>query len=103
MHFILVGLFAIALCHQVFRKSEEEFCSYQQTMYKIILTPSVISCALYCEKDKIKCSRFVYDEIQQECMLYQDEQSTELGADYTSGGRSLYLRLHEGTSICLSE
>ena len=102
MHFLLVGLFVVVFSQQVYRQSKE-FCPYQQTMYKLILTPSVTSCALYCEIDKARCSRFVYDKIQEDCILYQDEQSRELGAKYTFGGRSLYLRSHKGTSICWRE
>ena len=98
MHFLLVGLFAVALSQQVYRQSEE-FCPYQQTMYKTMLTPSVTFCALYCEIDKDRCSRFVYDKVQEECVLYKDEQNIEVGANYISGGRSLYLRSHKGSSI----
>ena len=96
MHFLFVGLFAIVLCHQVYRKSEE-FCPYQHTMYTIILAPSVVSCAACCQIDKVRCSRFVYDKVQEECMLYQDKESIEVGANYTFGGRSLYLRSNKGT------
>ena len=64
MYYLLVGLFDVALSQQVHRQSGE-FWPYQQTMYKIMLTPSVTSCALYCEMDNARCSRFVYDKVQE--------------------------------------
>ena len=95
MHLPLVGLFAVALCNQVFRKSEE-FCPYGQTTYIKVSASSVISCAAYCDIDKGGCSRFVYDADQDECTMYRSIEGIMNGSIDTSTGRTLFLSSHKG-------
>ena len=95
MHLLLVVLFAVALSYQVFRKSHE-FCPYYQGLYTNVAAPSLVSCAMYCDKDKPGCSGFVYDEVQEQCMLHQDSHGTHSETNNTSAGGHLFLSSHKG-------
>ena len=95
MHLLLVGLFAVALSNQVFRKSEE-FCPYGQTAYIKVSASSVISCAVNCDKDKGGCSRFVYDADQEECTMYRSIEGIVNGFIDTSTGGTLFLSSRKG-------
>ena len=63
MHILFVGFMAITLGFQVFRKSEE-YCPHEQRMYVNVSSPSLISCATYCDVDKTGCARLC-------CMTYR--------------------------------
>jgi hypothetical protein len=100
MHILFVGFVAIALGFQVFRKSEE-YCPYEQRMYVNISAPSLISCATYCDVDKTGCARFVYDAVQEECIMLHDIQNMLQGIQnngyiYISTGQRLFLSSNEG-------
>jgi hypothetical protein len=69
-YLFLVGLFSIAICSHIFRKSDE-FCPNEQIKYiTILLAPSLVSWAVYCDVDKARCSRYVYNNLPKKCMLY---------------------------------
>lgn len=91
----LIGLFSTVASYEIFRKSDQ-FCPYYQRMYISKPMSSLVSCAEDCTIDKAICSRFVYDENQQECILYQAKPSIDDGLLYTSTGQNLFLVSHEG-------
>ena len=95
MFLLLIGLFSTVLSYDFFRKSDQ-FCPYYQRMYISKPMSSLVSCAVYCNIDKAICSRFVYDENQKECILYQDKPSIDDGLVYTSTEQRLFLSSHEG-------
>ena len=95
MYLPLVGLFAVALSNQVFKKPQE-FCPYGQTTYIKVSTSSVISCAAKCDTDKGGCSRFVYDADQGECTMYWSIVGIMNGSIDTSTGRTLFLSSRKG-------
>ena len=51
---------------------------------------------MYCDKDKPGCSGFVYDEVQEQCMLHQDSHGTHSETNNTSDGGHLFLSSHKG-------
>jgi hypothetical protein len=100
MHILFVGCIAIILGFQIFRKSEE-YCSYEQRMYVNLSAPSLISCATYCDVDKTGCARFVYDAVQEECIMLHGIQNMlqgiqNNGSIYISTGQRLFLSSNEG-------
>jgi len=95
MFLLLIGLFSTVLIYEIVRKSDQ-FCPYYQRMYISKPMSSLVSCAEDCAIDKAICSRFVYDENQKECILYQAKPSTDDGLVYTSTGQRLFLSSHEG-------
>ena len=96
MYLFLVGLFSIAICSQIFRKSDE-FCPNEQIKYMTILSaPSLVLCALYCDVDKVRCSRYVYDNLQKKCMLYNGLLGIQNDPTYTTDGQSLFINSYKG-------
>ena len=93
-----VGLLAVVTSNQVFRKLEE-FCPYYQDIYINISTSTSVSCAVYCHVQTPGCSRFTFDEVKEECLLYQSNQYLYNETNSTSFRQSFFLSTCEGIYI----
>lgn len=78
MHLLLAGLLSMALSNQIFKMSNP-YCPYNLTIHTEISTRSIISCVIYCYRNKNGCSIFVYEEFQDVCtMLLQGKKAWKM-------------------------
>jgi hypothetical protein len=64
------------------------------------------SCATYCDVDKTGCARFVYDAVQEECIMLHGIQNMlqgiqNNGSIYISTGQRLFLNSNDDTNNIL--